>query len=177
MSIEPFLIASTVRAVVGQRLVRRLCPNFRESYTPDAAIIKQIMQAFNINDSAYMKKIHDMEAKALAEGIGKTTMASTNPKSTASLSTSDTKILKLWKAGENGCDECGHNGYRGRMGIYEALENSTEIQKMIVSNATSEVIQTQAIKEGMITMQIDGLIKALRGQTSIEEILRVTSEE
>ena len=62
------------------------------------------------------------------------------------------------------------------MGIYEVLENTNDIQKLIVGNATSEVIEAQAIKEGMLTMQMDGLIKALRGQTSIEEILRVTRE-
>ena len=62
------------------------------------------------------------------------------------------------------------------MGIYETLANSTEIQKLIVANATSNDIQAQAIKEGMMTMQVDGFIKALRGQTSVEEILRVTRE-
>jgi type IV pilus assembly protein PilB len=177
MDVEPFLIASTVRAVVGQRLVRRICPNCRESYVPDAATIKQIEESFGINEALPIKRIHELEAKALEGGIGKTTLASTNSKSTASLVTSETKILKLWRAHEEGCDECNHNGYRGRMGIYESLNNSPEIQKMIVSSATSEVIQIQAVKEGMLTMQLDGFIKALRGQTTIEEILRVTSEE
>jgi type II secretory ATPase GspE/PulE/Tfp pilus assembly ATPase PilB-like protein len=63
------------------------------------------------------------------------------------------------------------------MGIYEVLPNDNEIQKLIVSNGTSEEIQDEAVKKGMITMQTDGFIKALRGQTSIEEILRVTSED
>jgi type II secretory ATPase GspE/PulE/Tfp pilus assembly ATPase PilB-like protein len=62
------------------------------------------------------------------------------------------------------------------MGIYEVLKNTTDVQKMIVGAATSEEIQNQAIKEGMLTMQLDGLIKALLGMTSIEEILRVTRE-
>jgi type IV pilus assembly protein PilB len=177
MGIEPFLIASTVRAVVGQRLVRRLCASCRESYTPDTTTIKQVNDTFGIHDSVSMKHIHELEAKALAGGIGKTDLSSTNNKSTASLSTSETKILKLWKANEEGCDECNHSGYHGRMGIYEVLDNSSEIQKLIVGNATSEVIQNQAMKEGMITMQLDGFIKALRGQTTIEEILRVTVEE
>jgi len=63
------------------------------------------------------------------------------------------------------------------MGIYEVLGNSSEVQRLIVANATSEEIQNQAVKEGMIVMQMDGFIKALRGQTTIEEILRVTAEE
>ncbi|MGK2896779.1 MAG: type II/IV secretion system protein, partial [Candidatus Saccharimonadales bacterium] len=62
-------------------------------------------------------------------------------------------------------------------GIYEVLGNSPSIQKLIVGNSTSEVIQDESIKEGMVTMQVDGFIKSLRGQTSIEEILRVTSEK
>ena len=62
------------------------------------------------------------------------------------------------------------------MGIYEVLDNSTDIQKMIVANSTSDEIQKKAISEGMVTMQLDGLVKAMLGMTSIEEILRVTRE-
>jgi type II secretory ATPase GspE/PulE/Tfp pilus assembly ATPase PilB-like protein len=62
------------------------------------------------------------------------------------------------------------------MGIYEVLANTVEVQKLITANATSNTIQDQAIADGMVTMQVDGLIKALRGQTSVEEILRVTRE-
>ena len=177
MNIEPFLIASTVRAVVGQRLVRRLCPACRKSYEPDATTIKQIVESFNIKDSATMQRIHQLESRALDGGIGKSTTTSASAKAAAALSTTETKFLKLWAANPDGCSDCGHNGYRGRMGIYEALENSSEIQRLIVGNSTSEMIQNQAVKEGMVTMQLDGLIKALRGQTTIEEILRVTVEE
>ncbi len=63
------------------------------------------------------------------------------------------------------------------MGIYEVLGNSTDIQKLIVNNSTSNDIQIQAIREGMVTMQLDGFIKALRGLTTIEEVMRVTAEE
>jgi type II secretory ATPase GspE/PulE/Tfp pilus assembly ATPase PilB-like protein len=62
------------------------------------------------------------------------------------------------------------------MGIYEVLTNNEAVQRLIVNNATSEDLQAQAIKDGMVTMQLDGFIKALRGQTTIEEILRVTAE-
>lgn len=177
MNIEPFLIASTVRAVVGQRLVRRLCPNCRKSYVPDAVTLKQIFETFKIKDSAGMQRIHQLELKAIEDGIGKSNLAASNPKSTNSPSTSESKILKLWAANPDGCSECNNNGYKGRIGVYESLENSSEIQKLIVGNATSEILQNQAVKEGMVTMQTDGFIKALRGQTTIEEILRVTVEE
>jgi len=66
--------------------------------------------------------------------------------------------------------------YRGRIGIYEVLPMSPDIQKLIIARYSADHIQNQAIKEGMITMQTDGLIKALRGQTTLEEVMRVTSE-
>ena len=167
MGVEPFLIASTVRAVVGQRLVRRLCPDCRESYQPDEAALKHLGHIFGINDEGTLKSLHELEQQAIAGGIGKDITPGT----------SDNRILQLWKAHDGGCENCGHVGYKGRTGIYEVLPNSESIQKLIVSSATSEDLQTQAIKEGMVTMQVDGFIKALRGQTSVEEILRVTSEE
>ncbi len=176
MGIEAFLIASTVRAIVGQRLVRRLCVDCRESVEPDATTLKRITESFHL-DAASMKHIHELEAQALEGGVGKTNTSSTNKVSTAQLSTTESKITRIWKAHENGCEACNHTGYKGRMGIYEVLGNSANIQKLIVGNATSEVIQEESIKEGMVTMQVDGFIKALRGQTSIEEILRVTSEK
>jgi type IV pilus assembly protein PilB len=172
MGIEPFLIASTVRAVVGQRLVRRLCQHCREQFKPDSIMIKRVAQSFKINNSSIMQQINSLEVQAAKAGIGSTTK-----KDADSYATTAKGISYLWQANTDGCDECNHTGYRGRMGIYEVLENNVDIQKLIVANGTSDVIQNQAIKDGMITMQLDGLIKALRGQTTIEEILRVTAED
>jgi type IV pilus assembly protein PilB len=176
MGIEPFLIASTVRAVVGQRLVRRLCVDCRESYVPSAEELKKIGEIFKTSDSSGMKEAHELEEMALEGGIGK---ANTGKKaeSTEKLSTTADKITQLWRPHKNGCESCGHTGYKGRVGIYEVLPNSEEVQKLIVANGTSDQIQNQAITEGMVTMQVDGFIKALRGQTSIEEILRVTTDK
>ncbi len=175
MNIEPFLIASTVRVVVGQRLVRRLCVDCREIYEPDTATLNDLVKAFQLTEAGDMKRIYELEKQALSEGIGKTNPSKTNKASTADLSTNEKGITKLWKAHKDGCESCGHTGYKGRAGIYEVLDNSEAIQKLIVAGATSEEIQNTAVKNGMMTMQIDGLIKALRGQTSIEEILRVTA--
>lgn len=175
MGIEPFLIASTVRAVVGQRLVRRLCVDCRQSYTPDAAELKHIQETFNMSGPADFKRLHQLEAQALESGIGKE--AHTKTGNTNEPSTTESRITKLWRAAADGCNSCGHSGYRGRVGLYEVLDNSAEQQRLIVTNSTSDLIQEQAVKEGTITMQVDGLVKALRGQTSIEEILRVTSEK
>ena len=165
MGIEPFLIASTVKAVIGQRLVRRLCMNCRQEYTPNEEEIKYITEMFKINTES-IKKIHNLEEQALEDKIGgDTPMGST-----------DSGIERLWRPNPEGCDECGHNGFKGRVGIYEVLGISIPIQKMITANATSNDIQDQAISEGMVTMQMDGLIKSLRGITTVDEVLRATRE-
>jgi len=166
MGIEPFLIASTVKAVVGQRLVRRLCMNCRKSYSPSKEEVEAIVRLFNLKAGQSFKTIHDLEVLASRQYIGGETPLSTN----------ETTITTLWEASLEGCDECNHTGYKGRIGIYEVLGVTTTIQKMIISNTTSNQLQDQAISEGMVTMQTDGLIKALRGNTSVEEVLRVTKE-
>jgi type IV pilus assembly protein PilB len=174
MGVEPFLIASTVRVVIAQRLVRRLCVECREVYTPDTATLKQIEKSFRINDNGGIKQVHALETAALQGGI---TSGKAGSQGANDLSSSATAITRLWKAHEEGCDSCNHTGYKGRIGVYEVLTNSAAIQKMIVTNSTSEAIELAAISEHMLTMQLDGLIKSLRGQTTIEEVLRVTSEE
>lgn len=176
MGVEPFLIASTVRAVVGQRLVRRLCVDCRESMVPDAPTLKQIAEIFGTNNPGVLKRVHQLEQQALEGGIGKANSGKSQA-NTSELSTTETKITRLYGAHEDGCETCGHTGFKGRMGIYEVLKGSIPIQKLIVSGSTSDEIQQQSIKDGMITMQVDGFIKALRGQTTLEEILRVTSEK
>jgi type IV pilus assembly protein PilB len=177
MGVEPFLIASTVRVIVGQRLVRRLCVVCRQPYVPDAAVIERIKHAFNMSTTADLDWIHKLEMEAIAAGIGSNSTAQVNTGSVDNPSTGNNVIQKLWKAHDQGCNMCNHTGYLGRMGIYEVLSNSEGIQKLIINNTTSENLEAQAIKDGMIKMQTDGLIKALRGETTIEEIMRVTSVE
>ncbi len=165
MGIEPFLIASTVRAVVGQRLVRRLCTTCRQSYTPDETEIKAFREAFHADD-AVMKYLHQLDEQAKADGVG--------PE--VELGSNDTTIMKLWKQNPDGCEDCHNSGFRGRIGIYEVLGNSIPVQKLIMANGTSNDIQDEAIKEGMVTMQVDGIIKSFRGITTVEEVLRATKE-
>ena len=166
MGIEPFLIASTVKAVIGQRLVRRLCTQCRQQYTPDQTELDSIEKSFNITPEV-LERLHKLDEQAASENIG----------GDAPLATTDTTITTLWKQKPEGCDDCGHTGFRGRIGIYETLGMSNTIQKLITSNATSNDIQDESVKEGMLTMQTDGLIKAFRGATTVEEVLRVTREQ
>jgi type IV pilus assembly protein PilB len=174
MGVEPFLIASTVRAVVGQRLVRRLCVDCREQQAPDDVTLKHLAQTFHFDKSSY-KHLHELERQALEDGIGK----SDSKKGTISnaLSTDTSGIKTIYKPHQDGCVACNHTGYKGRIGIYEVLNNTPAIQSLIVGHVTSDKVQDASIGEGMLTMQLDGFIKALRGQTSIEEILRVTAQE
>ncbi len=157
MGIEPFLIASVVRVVIGQRLVRQLIPEDAEEYTPSDTEKKEIERVFGIKTEEQWQTIFKL-LNVAQEAYGK-------PK---------TAKLSFWRPKKD--LPVDKTGYKGRKGIYEVLDNSLEVQKMIVANATSEALQEQAVKEGMITMQLDGLIKALLGVTSIEEILRVTKE-
>ena len=166
MGIEPFLIASTVKAVVGQRLVRRLCMTCRVSYTPEETEVEEVVQLFNLKPEQEFSYIHDLETTASEQKVGGDTPLGTN----------ETTITTLWHANPEGCEECNHTGFKGRIGIYEVLGVSVPIQKMITANATSNQIQDQAISEGMTTMQTDGLVKALRGNTTLDEVLRVTRE-
>lgn len=166
MGIEPFLIASTVRVVVGQRLVRKVNPKTRQSFQPSEEEKQMVIRMFKLKPGQTFKYIHDLEKQAASEGIGGDTP----------LSTDDNGILTLWRNDQNDNADGATNGYIGRIGIYETLKNTVNIQKLITANATSNQIHDQAVIEGMIPLQTDGLIKALRGETTIEEIIRVTKE-
>lgn len=166
MDIEPFLIASVIRSIIGQRLVRRLDKKTRIAYKPTDEEKSAIFQLFHLDSKEKFTFIHELEKQAAAQGIG----------GDAPLSTTPEGIMTLYKAVEYE-DEVGkHDGFKGRMGIYEVLNNTPAVQKLIIANATSNQIQEQSIAEGMLTMQMDGLIKALRGETTIEEVMRVTKE-
>jgi type IV pilus assembly protein PilB len=207
MGAEPFLISSTVRVVVGQRLVRRLCGECRQSYQPEGEELEQIKQDFHVERALphineNLKKFHQ-EIKQQQESQdqpGEQSPQDTpenQPKQDEQEETRETPAqsktttgeasqllppqeldidnFTVYKAGE-GCDACNGRGYSGRIGIYEVLEVDETISKMIVENATSDDIQTAAIDNGLMTMQLDGFMKCLKGDTSLQEVLRVTRE-
>lgn len=213
MNIEPFLIASTVNTVIGQRLVRRLCPTCRVPYVPEGQVLEDLKHDFDIATALKHAKtapavkeeakpatknkkvIAPLEDIAPTASILEKIAADPNiidrpaagskaaEKAAAAVAKTEAAKIGTLKAGQfplyhagDGCDQCAGNGYLGRMGIYEVLEVNESIQSLIISHATSEEIQTQAIKNGMLTMQQDGFLKAVRGQTTVEEILRVTRE-
>ncbi|HBI17315.1 MAG: Type II secretion system protein E [Candidatus Moranbacteria bacterium GW2011_GWF2_34_56] len=155
MGAEPFLVASTTNVVIAQRLVRKLCGDCKEEYILEKKEIEVLKKNF---DSEKMLEIlkNAPQTKDLVD-----------PKK-------GWDSIKFYKP--KGCKRCGDEGYKGRLGIYEVLENGEEIEKLITQASSAETIEKRAIELGMITMIEDGFIKAVQGITSIEEILRVTKE-
>ncbi|MGI9179655.1 MAG: type IV-A pilus assembly ATPase PilB [Longimicrobiaceae bacterium] len=74
-----------------------------------------------------------------------------------------------------GCEECGHSGYRGRQGLYEVMAMSPTLRRMILQGASAAELQAQAIEEGMLTLRMDGMVKAKRGITTLEEVIKETA--
>jgi type IV pilus assembly protein PilB len=149
MEVEPFLLSSTLNIIVAQRLVRRLS----EEKIPCKLNQSQIKNLGNYCNLKNLENIfRDEKIIKPEEGIENATFY--KPKS-----------------GEDYSE-----GYRGRIGIFEVLRVSEVIKEMVVKNATSDNIQDQAQKEGMTLMIEDGLVKAARGFTTIEEVLRVITE-
>lgn len=155
MDIEPFLIASTVHTVIGQRLVRRISQD-KEQYQSDAVESTAIQSAIG-----HILPASDAERAKAAVDMGYKT-----------LPLKGDKAYTLFK-GKDSPDTPG--GYRGRMGVYEVFNVSEEIQQLILKRATSAEIQKAAQAQGMITMREDGYLKALVGDTTVTEVNRVAS--
>ncbi|MHB8860449.1 MAG: GspE/PulE family protein, partial [Minisyncoccota bacterium] len=149
MGVEPFLLVSTLRVIIGQRLVRTFCAE-KEAYTLTAATREKVASAAEFNVAFSTLK----EEKLIKEGSTLDDIPFYRPKSSA---------------------ECS-DGYKGRIGIHEVLSVSPAIREIILRSSTSDAIEAQARKEGMLTMFEDGLYKAARGITSLEEVLRAVTE-
>ncbi|MBU0734655.1 MAG: Flp pilus assembly complex ATPase component TadA, partial [Proteobacteria bacterium] len=129
MGVKPFLTASSLLAVVAQRLVRKICPDCRESVKPDDATLKDLVLP---GDQIF------------------------------------------WRG--RGCPSCMQSGYRGRTGIFELLVMDNDVRHLVTSGADSVTIKEAAVRNGMSTLFKDGLMKAGKGITTLDEIMRVTQE-
>lgn len=131
MKIEPFLVSSAVTGILAQRLVRRLCPNCRSSYSPSTEMLEHFKDLLpKDSDQQYFRSA--------------------------------------------GCDSCQQIGYRGRTGIYELLLMTDEVRELLMGGADASSIRRAAQQAGMLSLRQDGLKKAAAGETSLEEVLRVT---
>jgi len=157
MSIEPYLIASTINTVIGQRLVRQLCPKCREEYKATKLETDSINRVLE----KLLPKTKE-EAPKVAEDLGYD-----------NLPLGGQTAYTLFKA--KGCGEC-TSGYKGRMGIYEVFNMSETMEQLLLKHATTSEVQRQAEADGMITMKQDGYLKALSGITSMDEVARVAAD-
>ncbi len=149
MGVEPFLLVSTLRVAIGQRLVRQLSDD-KIAYTLSKAELAELSNHANLDLVLVTLK----EEKIVAVDATWNDISFYHPK-------------------EKGFSE---DGYHGRLGIHEVLEMSPTIKDMVMSHQTGDTLEIQARKEGMLTMMEDGIYKAVCGMTSIEEVLRVISE-
>ncbi len=151
MEVEPFLLASTMNVVLGQRLVRKICPDCKEAYYATAEVSEQIHKVIDGLTTFDMFKLQNNNAG--------------DPATPA-----DDKIV-LYRG--KGCSKCNGTGYTGRIGIFEALDINEKISKLILQHSSAGDIAKAADEGGMVTMVQDGFMKALEGVTTIEEVLRV----
>jgi type II secretory ATPase GspE/PulE/Tfp pilus assembly ATPase PilB-like protein len=150
IGVEPFLIASTLNLVIGQRLVRRICVRCRESAPLDPAIAKTLSSRPDYEDTVRVLQ---------REGI---LTAAADPLSGV--------LLFHGK----GCDLCAGSGFLGRLGVFEMFEVKDNVRSLIMQRADGLSIRAAAISNGMKTMFQDGLGKAFLGETTLEEVFRTT---
>lgn len=152
IGVEPYLIASTTNAVLAQRLVRVICKDCQVTFNLDDAAIEALSKQF------HLEKLLPILMRVGA----------------APAKTKNLQDVKFYKG--EGCDKCSKTGYRGRLGIHEILEVSQTVAEMIMQHKSAQEIQDQGEKEGMVLMWEDGFIKAARGITTIDELVRVSKE-
>lgn len=150
MGIQPFLLPATINAIIAQRLIRKVCPHCRK--------------AIKLQD------LPEPQRKSVEKAIKKTDkneLLSRIPAETL-------QNPQFYEA--VGCPECDNIGYKGRVGIYEILEITHNIKKMIIDGASATMINEVAINDGMISLEQDGIIKALNGVTTLEEVYSAAKE-
>ncbi len=147
LGIPAFLMAPSLNLVIGQRLIRQLCQFCKEQYSPGEEI----------------KNLYKQEIGALSPEIISGYGANF-----------DINNMKLFRP--KGCPKCNNSGYSGRRGIYEVLNITSEIGQIVENNLSEDKIKEAAIKQGMVSMRQDGLLKCLQGSTSVEEVVSTTKE-
>jgi type IV pilus assembly protein PilB len=157
MGVEPFLIASTVHTVIGQRLVRRVAQGSEtyQSNTAETSSIHSVLGGLLPKTKEEMSKV--------AEDLGYRSLPLAGQKAyTLSRPTSSPDSS---------------SGYSGRLGLYEVFEVTEKIQDLIIKHATSSIIQKAAQEQGMVIMRQDGYLKSLAGMTTLLEVDRVASSD
>jgi type IV pilus assembly protein PilB len=167
MGLEPFNVSSALNLILAQRLVRRICKSCREQYHPTDL-------EFSVAKVKATTTLGELRFKQPAlDGAKKGAM----PDALPFLDTlgPDTPIGKLPFFRGKGCDACNGTGYKGRQGLYEVMNMTPAIRKLIIQNAGAAELKDAAVDEGMLTLRMDGWLKVLRGITTLEQVVRETT--
>jgi type IV pilus assembly protein PilB len=167
MGLEPFNVSSALNLILAQRLVRRICKNCRERYQPSDL-------EFSVAKVTATTTLGELRFKLPAlDGAKKGAL----PDALPFLETlgPDTSVGKLPFFRGKGCDACNGTGYKGRQGIYEVMNMTPAIRKLIIQNAGAAELKDAAVDEGMLTLRMDGWLKVLRGITTLEQVVRETA--
>ncbi len=161
MGVEPFLVASSVEGVMAQRLVRRICPDCKEQYTPEDIEFPPDYPRAGVGEREGVSDQGLVVGKA-----GEAFSAAPQSNQTSEL---------LYRGRGAGCRECRGTGYRGRVGIYELLTMSEPARELVLAHANSRKIAEVAIAAGDLTLlRHAGFDKVCAGETTFAEVLRAT---
>ncbi len=170
MGMEPYLLASTLRVLVAQRLPRKICTHCIRAVPalPEEmeTLVKSLSSIKNFNLVKYLNQVIAAKKQKGEDGSSVLKVPEVGP--------DGNPIIYVYKG--SGCDRCGGSGYSSRIGIFEVLDVTDKISRMIMESVTAQDIENEAKENGMITMIQDGFLKVLEGITSIEEVLRVSKE-
>jgi type IV pilus assembly protein PilB len=167
MGIEPFNVASALNLILAQRLVRRVCSKCAEAYKMDKAEIA----GAKIGGGITMRDMHFTDM-ALRDAKSRATEAA---KPFMDQITLDTKMEDLPVFRGRGCEQCDGTGLKGRQGLYEVMNMTPPLRKLIMQSAGAAEIQKVAIEEGMLTLRMDGWLKVLKGIAPLEQVVRETA--
>jgi type IV pilus assembly protein PilB len=167
MGMEGFNVASAVNLIVAQRLVPRICLSCAEMYVPDDAELGMAKVTPGTT-------LRDLQFSDLA-------LADAKPRATRHARpfmqklTLDTAVKDLPFFRGTGCDACQGTGLKGRQGLYETMNMTPRLRKLIMQNAGAAEIAKVAIEEGMLTLRMDGWLKVIKGITTLDEVVRETT--
>jgi len=149
MGAEPFLLSSSMTAVIGQRVSRTICDKCKTAYVPEAEVIQDVQTVLG--------KLFDGWIKS-------------NPIKAEEAKKNNVPFM-LYKGA--GCDKCGGSGFYGRIGIFEVLRVTEKVARLIMERADATMVEEASTGDGMIIMKQDGYLKVLDGITTLEEVIRV----
>jgi type II secretory ATPase GspE/PulE/Tfp pilus assembly ATPase PilB-like protein len=149
IGVQPYLVNSVINIAVGQRLVRTLCKHCRIKLRSSEKLLKEFSQ--DLNFAGTLKKLQQLGHLP-----------------------SKAKLSDIQFYRHRGCSKCNNTGYTGRVGIYEVFKVDDKLRNIILHDSSEKAVKDYLLKKDTLTMTEDGLLKVFNGQTTIDEVIRVT---